>query len=426
MEGVVHFRDIAKEQLRNMKDVDDKRLVSKSNDLINAIYRLNLTEQRLILALISLINPKEDRNFTLYKIPIKDFQALIGRKGKSTYSDLKELTSNILDKSFTVVKPDGKLLQLNWLASAEYFGSHVELEISKKLKPLLLDLTGHYTKYKLKYILTLKNAYFIRLYELLKEWQYKKRERYFELAEFRAKLGIPDDKYKLYGHLKSRVILKAKKEINENTDIVIDFKEKRGSRNKVEGVFFFIQEKDVVEMASSDGDAVAITEFLSSVKDSNIYLELINFGVSEEKAKVLLSKYSEAQIKENIQYSKYQIDKGKVENPTGYLIRAIENNWKAQPGLFEKASKKAVPDRVDPDRRQEYQEYFQSKYDAFTANLSEEQCQEIEVEERKKMYRSGISTSKSGLYSKVLKGNVRQNIKKRAGILEYEDWLEQG
>lgn len=408
-----------------MKDVDDKRLVSKSNDLINAIYRLNLTEQRLILALISLINPKEDKNFTLYKIPIKEFQTLIGRKGKSTYSDLKELTCNILDKSFSIVKPDGKLLQLNWLASAEYFGSHVELEISKKLKPLLLDLTGHYTKYKLKYILTLKNAYFIRLYELLKEWQYKKRERYFELAEFKAKLGIADNKYKLYGHLKSRVIEKAKKEINENTDIIIDFKEKRGSRNKVEGIYFFIQEKDVVEMASSGGDAVAITEFLNTVKDSNLYVDLISLGVSEEKAKVLLLKYDEGQIKENIKYCKLQIEKGKVENPTGYLIRAIENNWKAQPGLFEKATKKAVPDPVKPDRRQEYQEYFQSKYDAFAANLSEEEYQAIEKEEAKKMYRSGISPSKAGLYPKILKGNVRQSIKRKAGILEYDEWLDE-
>lgn len=112
----------------------------------------------------------------------------------------------------------------SWLASAEYKNGEgiMLLTFSPKLKPYLLQLKKAFTSYRLNNILSLKSAYSIRLYELLKKWQYLNKWE-CSIENLKEKFGIEQDKYKLYGHFKARVVEPAVKELNEKTDIQISY-----------------------------------------------------------------------------------------------------------------------------------------------------------------------------------------------------------
>lgn len=208
----------------------EHKIIRKSNFLIEASYRLSLIEQRIVLFLASMIK-LEDQEFKPYPLSIKDFADFLGIKNKNNYSQLKNATKKLLDRSFSIKRP-GSTLQTNWVSSVEYLDGKglVELSFDPKLKPYLLQLKERFTSYKLKEVIQLKSAFSIRFYELLKQVE-KLQERTFEIEDLRAKLGIKPTQYKLYSNLKARVILVAQKELAEKTDISFEFEELKTGRS---------------------------------------------------------------------------------------------------------------------------------------------------------------------------------------------------
>lgn len=233
--------------------------VTKSNDLIESTYKLTLQEHRIISTLISMVEPN-DRYFQIYKFSVKEFAEMIGIKGdmytyiKRTVTDLQEKTVEIPTEKSTLV--------VNWLASAEYFDQEgfVELEISSKLKPYLLELKERFTSYHLQHVLSLSSSYSMRIYELLKQYQYiKHKKRTIKLQQLREWLGFVGEngnKYRQYGHFKAKVLRYAYKDINENTDIKFEFEEVKNGR-KVEGITFIIHNNDPQEMLFSELNQLA-------------------------------------------------------------------------------------------------------------------------------------------------------------------------
>ncbi|MDP2364071.1 MAG: replication initiation protein, partial [Ignavibacteria bacterium] len=141
-------------------------LVVKSNFLIEASYKLSAPEQRVILFLVSMINP-DDEEFREYVFPIKKFAEMAGLKHKQEYAQTEEITKSLIGRVFTIHSPTGKL-QISWLSSAEYQDGKgaVSLKFDSKLKPFLLQLKERFTKYHIEQVMHLKSSYSIRIYEL--------------------------------------------------------------------------------------------------------------------------------------------------------------------------------------------------------------------------------------------------------------------
>ena len=70
-------------------------------------------------------------------------------------------------------------------------------------------------------------------------------KRKFEIEELKNTLGISKDEYEQYGHFKNKVILKAQKDLLEETDIRFDIEEENSSR-KVVAVIFVIFRNDIL------------------------------------------------------------------------------------------------------------------------------------------------------------------------------------
>ena len=235
-----------------VKNLNEKQLVVKSNRLIEASYRLNTQEQRLILLMASLIKP-EDQDFHTYQIRVKEFNRIVGIKGEGGYEKTKEVTKKLLTRSLEI-KSEKSLLQITWLSSAEYFKGKgfVELSFDPKLKPYLLQLKKYFTQYQIKDVVRLKSAYSVRIYEILKQYQRVGR-RSFDLDDFRYIMGFRANEYKLYGHIKSRIIKPAQKELAQKTDLRFDFKENKTGR-KVTGLVFVIYSNEPTKEAKTSAE----------------------------------------------------------------------------------------------------------------------------------------------------------------------------
>lgn len=222
-----------------MAKQEEKRLVVKSNYLIEASYRLTITEQKIVYMIISMID-KADVDFKDYEFRVADFMQFLGLKGQSAYTELKGITRLLRSRTFTI-KTDKQEIQTGWVSDVIYKDGEgrIIFTISKYLKPFLLQLKSYFTAMELDNLMQLKSRYSTRIYELLKQYQ-KIGYREFSIDEFRAVIGLQQDEYKLYGHLKSRVIQSAQQELKEKTDISFEFEEIKTGR-KVTAIRFIIQ-----------------------------------------------------------------------------------------------------------------------------------------------------------------------------------------
>ncbi|MCM3715431.1 replication initiation protein [Alkalihalobacillus oceani] len=295
--------------------ISPEYLVTQSNSLIEAPQNLTLQEKRIILTLASLVQPEDD-NFRVHRIKVKDLADIIGIKEKNFYSKVESVVEKLQNKTITIETERSKL-NMHWLSSSEYFKGqgYVELEFSEKLRPFLLELKQNYTPFKLRNVLQLRSEYYIRIYELLKQYE-KLKKRAFSISELKFHLNIPPDKYEKYAHLKSRIILKAQSELTENTDLTFDFEERKEGR-KVVGIIFYIKKNQKL-----------LKEVIGNEKlDSNSSNLLIRFGVRPDKAREIVKEYSEEQINQNINYILETKNHLEIDNISGYVIAAIENNY---------------------------------------------------------------------------------------------------
>jgi len=205
-------------------------MVVKSNTLVEASYRLSTQEQKVILSLAAKIK-NQDEDFKNYTFSVKEFADITGARIDSKYHEIKNLTSRLLRRVFTINEADGPL-QLSWLSAAKYFDGEgiITLRFDPGLKPYLLQLKDCFTKINLSVALRLKSSFSIRIYELLKQYE-NIGSRSFMLSELKTMLGIADSQYKLYGHLKSKVLKVAQDELAAKTDLTFDYEEIKVGRS---------------------------------------------------------------------------------------------------------------------------------------------------------------------------------------------------
>ncbi|MDQ0273474.1 hypothetical protein J2S17_005406 [Cytobacillus purgationiresistens] len=294
------------------------KLVTKSNMLIEANYKLGVIEQKIILCLASNIHPS-DSDFKTYTLPIKEFTKLLGLKGSPKYSDLRQTTKELMQKVFEV-RIDKKVIQVAWLSYVAYNETEgtIDIRFDPFLRPYLLELKREFTSYKLENVVKLKSSYAIRIYELLKQYE-KIQERTFSLGELRKMLGA-EDIYPAYGNFKQRVLIPAQRELKKQTDISFMIEEIKSGR-RVTKVKFIIQavknkpkqlslfEDNLEEFRKHNSHSVSIKK-MGLMMGVRITDEVID---SWEK----FGFENIVQVMEQIQH------RTDIENPIGYITKVL-------------------------------------------------------------------------------------------------------
>lgn len=217
--------------------------VAKSNELIQrSQYTLSLKENKLLLYLISKIKP-DDMGDELYHFSVRDFcrACNIDQESGFNHNDVKRALSSIASKSLWISTANGTDVLIRWLNIVRYDRKSGMFEVSfhEDIIPYLYELRATYTQYALENILPMSCKYGIRLYELLKSYEYIKRPIEFSIDELRKRLDATR-KYERYADFRRNVLEPAVDDVNHYTDIYVSYQPIEGPRAEVEQMEFSI------------------------------------------------------------------------------------------------------------------------------------------------------------------------------------------
>ena len=309
------------------------QIIRKSNELIEARYKLNLAEQRVVLLLASEISPN-DEDFKSYEIRVADFAEMFGlQKCKSMYSEIEKAAEGLLSQK--VVLQDNETKEVtNWLSYVKYVkgSGTISLEFHKSLKPYLLQLKSHFTQYHLKYVIDFNSQYSIRLYELLKMNAYKSKngvfEKYIELQEYRNLLGIDKKSYPVFSDFRKYVIYPLVREISDKTDLYINEVKYGKTGRKITNITFVVAIRSEDETNQQQADLRIQNKKPEKQSENHPVIDsLISLGFSLETAKKYKNKHGVKKIERNIAYTLAKKQEGKVKDIPAYLNMAIEQDY---------------------------------------------------------------------------------------------------
>ena len=211
--------------------------VVKSNSLIEASYRLTLDEMRLLALTIGTMNPKSEQQ--IFEFSVSEFvNQFPDVNADRAYTQIKSAIERISER-WVKTEDEKHVTKFRWVSSQTYFKKEgrFKIALTNEIMPYLTQLKGQFTQYQLNHISGFSSIHAIRLYELFT--QYKRLgSRYISVEDLKKWLQL-EDKYDRYNNLNQRVLTPALAEINEKSDLYVEYEPiKRG--RKIVGVEFSI------------------------------------------------------------------------------------------------------------------------------------------------------------------------------------------
>jgi plasmid replication initiation protein len=224
---------------RNLAD----NIVSKSNALVRASFKLTLQEQRLVLLAISKLDSRKShltpRNSqTKVKITSIEFAETFGIDRKKAYEELRDATNELFERKITEINGK-KTDKLRWVSRATYHDGEgwAELSLSPDILPMLTLLREKFTTYKLQKVANLRSTYSIRIFELCAQFSSTGLLR-IDLDELIRLLDLP---YTRYTDIVRRVISPAVEELRAKSNLDIEWRPIKNGR-AVKTIEFTFQE----------------------------------------------------------------------------------------------------------------------------------------------------------------------------------------
>lgn len=386
-------------------------LAIQSNDLVNASYKLTLTEKRLLLIMIAQIN-KGDKDFEEYDIPVWKFQKITGSSHKDVHTQLDEVTNTLLSRVVLIplshncgIDEDEGWLKTSFVSSAKYLKKQkiLRLKFDPELKPYLLEVRKRFTQLDIRYAIKLKSIYSIRIYELLKQYHVSGKKgcfAIFRLEDIKHLLQVQRT-YKEYRNFKQKVLKVAERELRAKADIYFKLVEIKEGR-KVVRIKLEIHDNDEIlktgqldlfdnmsEVIESECEEVK-PDILSSTKQE-ILEKLIDQGFSKRKAKELVQE-NELEFLTNIMN---HVDgmrrEGKIATSPAQLInhfikegtdptagKELDAQDREQAKQYEIEKKHSIQAKKQGKLIHiEFENYIYDKIDAVIADMEQEQIEEI-------------------------------------------------
>ena len=220
-----------------------------------------------------------------YTIHVQDIEAITGRKWN--LKQLREATESIGSRMFEIETHE-QIRQIWLFSNVDYIlgtGSFT-VGINPKASPYFFELKNNFTAMQLKSVLNCSSKYAKRLYAIACQWRSVGSKR-FEIEELKKMLGLIDKKgneqFVEITAFKKFVLEIAKKQINENTDIEIDFELKKRGRS-----FHWI----TLHINSQKFKQLEI-EFDKSIDIQKFKSKLMAYGFNEEQAELIATQEKE-------------------------------------------------------------------------------------------------------------------------------------
>jgi len=218
-------------------------VVIKSNQVIEASYQLTATEHHVLHGCIAQIDSEiELQQVTEFTLYASDYATLRNITVSAAYKELKNASQKLLKRIVRIrdpVNPESKgdYLATHWVAGIKYMQSKgsITLCFSPYILPYLSQIQNNYTRYELQNVSLMGSIYAIRLYEWLMQWR-TTRTLDIPLDEYRRRLQV-QSKYPSIKDLKLYTLKPALKGINEVSDIIVEWHQKKSGRIVTHFVF---------------------------------------------------------------------------------------------------------------------------------------------------------------------------------------------
>jgi plasmid replication initiation protein len=382
-----------------MKNREEKSLyVVSSNDLVRAKYSYTLWEKRVFLYMVSQLK-RDQTEFPMMRIAIRDLMHFYGTLGKGEYSVIRSVPENIIKKPFYIpyVTPDGerRWLFMNVISagtqpdSAEKREeSYIELQFNPVLAPHLMDLRERFTRYNIRNISELQSVYSIRMFEFIKENEFKKDgfeisvDDLKEMLFMKAQDNDGAEVYQLYADFKKRVLMKAQEDLNAHCDTTFIFEERKDGR-RVTKIFFKPLKNQPLEDVvpplkvilptaepASGKNTEGVGEEVQSPLFAEFLSEILSLGISSEVLQLLAETQPEDALRNGLAYTQREVAAGRIrDNVSGFFINAVKKRFTS--ASFEQ-DKKQAQKKADREQRSEAAETLQLKLNKLNEAYAEQ------------------------------------------------------
>lgn len=301
--------------------------VRQHNAITNARYEYS--EMQLDIFLYLLAKLRKDKTDGVYEVSVGEMTKLTGKK--YNYQQLRLATEGMGSRMFEV-STQRSYIQLWMFQRIEYIHGTgiIEVEFTNPIKPYLFDLKDTFTSFQLYSALRLSSKFAKRIYTLCSQWKDKGQTQTFKLDEFKKMLSLLDDKgneqYRQIGQLKQFVLNESVKQINQHTDLEIDYiLQKRG--RSFDSITFTVKAQPlaiVLPLKDSPVKAGAAPEGVSESQYTNARLLLEKWSV--KRADVVNQIMNSATLIAEVNKFAYELQTGKVKvekNVAGYLLTRL-------------------------------------------------------------------------------------------------------
>jgi plasmid replication initiation protein len=295
--------------------------VRQHNAITTARYEMTACEMDIVFYLLSLLK-KEDTSGTMYRVKVKTLQEITAREWN--YQQFLEATSNLRMREY-VIEDEKRLLQVGLLSSAEYIKGEgvIELEISEKIRPYLIDLKNNFTSFRLQAAFSLSSKYAKRIYQIASQWKDIGETKTYSIHDFKVMLMLKDPKgkepeqYSKVSMFQKFVLDIAVTQINKNTDLRISYEFIKKGRS-FQSIRFYVNSQAPQQLP------IQFEQPLEEARSQNIRQILSDLGIKDQNliTQILTTKA----LADSLFKFNYDLKTGKikaVKNPAGLLLKVL-------------------------------------------------------------------------------------------------------
>lgn len=320
---------------KEIRQVDEHAMVVQSNEIVEANYRLTAAEQKVILNLIAQLDTSKE-NFEVGRISAKSLSDACGFTPKNGYQQLQAVVKRLMNRSIILQRRDGSgWYGSHWVQTCDYRKvsdgdgdcSYIEFEMDRRLCPHFLQLRERFLSSELRNLVQFTHVYSTRFYMIFRN-RVKIGHMRYTFDELRKLLELSKG-YKKSIDIKNKIIKVAIAEINEKSDIHVDFSYyKQGGRTHVGVEFeFYLKPQEQPKPISKRPTKRAKL----SDEQQEMYDRLTNpdlWDITDDVARKLIKNYPLEMLAANLDYA-HHYRRGK-HSLGGWLMSCIERDAAGQ------------------------------------------------------------------------------------------------
>jgi plasmid replication initiation protein len=295
--------------------------IRQHNAITTARYDYSACQLDILFYLISKLK-KEDLPDHVYCIYVKDIETMTGRQWN--YQQMRDSTWDMGSRMFEI--EDDEIYRQLWMfQQVDYIKGQgrIEILLSKSIRPYLFELKDNFTSYELHSALKLSSKYAKRIYQIASQWKDIGETKAYDVSQFKEMLKLKDpngketEQFERISDLKKKVLDIAVRQINEHTDLKIEYKLiKRG--RAFEKIRFYVQTQIPEQLP------LLFDQPKDQVRLQNARQILSGVGIKDEK--LIHRILSDKENIDNLFKFSYELKTGKVKatkNAAGLLLKVL-------------------------------------------------------------------------------------------------------